>query len=363
MRGATQCAKRLKNVFAELRSKLGKVEPPPAMDPISHLILGVLSRNVPEAKAREIFDGVRAVVVDYNELRVIPVLELAAMLEGLPNDRTKAEDLSRSLNRIFAREHDVTLEPLRSLNRKEVKDYLEEIDGLEAYTRARIRLLGFEQHAVPLDEAMWAYARRSGIVDEKCPLDEAQAFLERQIAAADSLEFYTLCKQAAWAELGEAVESGEVERIESVPPDRSSQHMLRAIIGADEPEPAETPAAQTPAAEGAGSKSAGAESGGKKTAPKRATRKKAAAEKSEKKAPAKKSTKAAGKSKDKPKAKAKAKSRAKAKAKTKRATTGGKTDASAGKTRKKSAAKKSGSTGGSGRGKTARKRRSTPKSA
>ncbi len=230
MKGATRCAERLKKFFGTLRNKLGKVDPPDHSDPITQLILGVLSRDVPESKARAALDRVRAEVVDYNEVRVIPSGELADILgDSYPDARAKADDLGRALNHIFAAEHDVTLEQLRSLNKKEAAAYLEQVDGLEAYTCARIRLFGFGHHAVPLDEAMWALARQAEIVDSKCPLGEAQAFLERQISDGEAPEFFALLQTHAWSELGQQVRKRKVERIESAPMERKSTHMLQEI--------------------------------------------------------------------------------------------------------------------------------------
>lgn len=229
MRGATQCAKRLKALFASLRSKLGKISPPAVGDPITQMILGILTRNVPESKAREALDRLRGEVVDYNELRVIPALELTEMLGEFPEGRLKCEDISRALNYVFAVNHLVSLDPVLSRPAKEITAFLEKIDGLEAYTRARVRLLGLQLHAVPLDEAMWAYAQQQEIVDPKCPLDEAQAFLERQIAAADGLEFFTLMRRQAWTDMGAAVRKGDVEPIRSIPPDRTTRNMLQMV--------------------------------------------------------------------------------------------------------------------------------------
>ena len=229
MRGATECAKRLKLLFGSLRSRLGKPGHLPSGDPIMQLLLGILSRDTPESKASEGLDRLRATVVDYNELRVIPPIELAGTLGDFPDARLKCEDISRSLNAIFALEHVVSLEPLGGMSRKEAQTYLGKIDGLEAYTRARIRLLGVRQHAIPLDEAMWALARREKIVAAKCALDEAQQFLERYIAEQDALDFVALFKKHAWNELGSAVRKGQVERIRSVPPDRSTRNMLQMV--------------------------------------------------------------------------------------------------------------------------------------
>lgn len=260
MRGATECAKRLKLLFSSLRSDLGKVSHAPASDPITQMILGVLSRNTPETKAQEGLDRFRGIVVDYNELRVVPSLELADLISDFPDNRLKAEDVSRALNAVFATEHAVTLERIAQLNKKEMLAALEEIDGLEAYSRARIRLLGLGQHAIPLDEAMWAYLRQQEVVDQRCPLIEAQQFLERQIAAEDAHEFVALVKKQAWSEFGTAVKNGEVERILSIPPDRTSRNMLQmvsaSLLGAEEVEaPAPADVASEPEPEPEPSKS------------------------------------------------------------------------------------------------------------
>jgi hypothetical protein len=238
MRGATECAKRLKSFFSSLRSKVGKVSQPAASDPITQLILGILSRDAPEARALEGLERLRGVVVDYNELRVVPPIELTDLLGDFPDARLKCEDVSRALNAIFAEEHTVSLDRLSGLPRKDVRAALEAIDGLEAYSRARIRLLGLRQHAFPLDEAMWALARRERLVDTHCPLLEAQQFLERQVSEEGALEAVALLKKYAWAEMGPAVRRREVERIRSVPPDRTSRNMLQLVGRLAAPEPA-----------------------------------------------------------------------------------------------------------------------------
>ncbi len=246
MRGATECARRLKRVIRSIRSESGRADPLPADDPITHLILGVFSRDAPESRAREALERMRRLVVDYNELRVTAPREIAEQVGDYPDAYTKAEDMSRALNRIFAIEHTVSLAPLAGRSRKEVRDYLARIDGLEPYTRARVMLFGLQQHAVPLDEAMWAHARRLGLVDARCSLEEAQSFLERQIDPAFAVEFFLGFRRRAWAEVGAAVRRGETEKIRSIPPKRASKNMLRPIdlseLGTEgELAPVETP--------------------------------------------------------------------------------------------------------------------------
>jgi hypothetical protein len=229
MKGATQCAKRLKSYFKKLRADAGKVSRPATGDPIAQLVLGVFSRDMPEGKAREALDAIKAHVVDYNEMRVIPASEIVEFVGELPDVRIKCEDISRSLNRIFAIEHVVSLDRVAKGGKTELAAYLNALPGLDAYTRARIRLLGLEQHAIPLDEAMWAAAVAEGFVDPKCTLEEAQAFLERSIDPSEALEFFSLLRKQAWADYGAAVRKGQTQKIRSVPPDRTTRNMLQMI--------------------------------------------------------------------------------------------------------------------------------------
>lgn len=352
MRGATQCAQRLKKQFSAWRNKLGKVSPPTVTDPITQLILGVLSRNTPESKARQVLDRLRAQVVDYNELRVIPVHEMVDMIGDLPDVHTKAEDILRALNHIFAREFAVSLDRMREINKKEANTYIDEIEGLEGYTRARIRLLGLEIHAIPLDEAMWAYARQVEIIDGKCSLEEAQGFLERQISSDDALEFVGLLEKQAWSECGAGVRASKFERVTSIPPERVSTHMLADVspdltpLGTVAEPPQEEvkpePADKTETA---------AKSKSKSKAAKKSTK---AADKEAK------ATKKAAKTTAKPAAKSKAATKAAKKSTTKKAAKA-KTSAksSASKTAKSTTKKATRKAAGTSSGKTTRKRAKT----
>ena len=231
MRGATEATKKVKKVFTSLKNAHGKLPRPAPSDAVTQLILGVFSRNMPEAKARELVEKLRAFVVDYNELRVIPPAELAEHLGGGQDIWRKCEDVSRALNHIFAIEHAVTLDRVKAMPKKEMLAYLDRVGGLEAYTRARIRLLGFEQHAMPLDEAMWAYCLDNELVDSKCSLDEAQAFLERVVAEEDAPEFFAVLKKQSWSDFGAAVKKGQGPRVASIAPNRKSTNMLAEVAG------------------------------------------------------------------------------------------------------------------------------------
>jgi hypothetical protein len=319
----------LKRLVRSLRAKLGKGGRRTSGDAVTQMILGILSRDAPESKARAALDRLWSTVVDYNELRVVPAIELAEMLGDFPDARLKSEDLSRSLNSLFMYEHDVSLERLKGASRKEILAFLDGIDGLDAYSHARVRLYGFGLHAAPLDCAMWAYARKMEIVDPNCSHEVAQAFLERRLSEKEAPEVVALLEQQAWAEMGAAVRAGRVEPIRSVPPDRTSRNMLQMVASGQDTstlgdegavesdEPATEPAA--------GSAAVGAKS--KATKKRKTTRARTSA--GSKKSPAKSKGAAQQKS-----------GSARGRAKTKRAKAASKSASPSKRTAKKSAAKK-----------------------
>jgi endonuclease III len=229
MRGSADKARKVRN-FVRSLAKSGRNGPVPAVgDPLAQLVLGIFSRDVPEQRAREVLDRLQKTVVDFNELRVIPPIELAVIVGDISDSRLKCEDLSRALNRMFASEHYVSNDILEKLSRREAVAYLDKIEGLEPYTRARVRLLGLKHHAIPLDEAMLAYARKRGLVDARASHAQAQSFLEKHVPEAEALRFIAALKKQAWGEMATAVKKGSLERIRSVPPDRTSRNMLRLV--------------------------------------------------------------------------------------------------------------------------------------
>jgi len=282
---------------------------------------------------------------------------LIEMVGDVPDARRKCEDLSRSLNSVFAIEHDVSLERLRGMSRKDAIAYLDRIDGLDAYVRARVRLYGLQQHAIPLDEAMWAYARKTEIVHPKCALEEAQAFLERRIPEAEAIEVVGLLEKQAWAEMGGLVRRGEVEKITSVPPDRTTRHMLRMVASGGSVSVGTPTAAESEAAQEEPSSPARSAASAKKSKPAsrvRAASRKAPASKGRKKTVPKKT--------ERPAKKAATRSRSAAKTKTtsspKRAATrsgGGKSKPAARSGSGKAVRRKAASTASGGAGRSVRR--------
>jgi endonuclease III len=168
-------------------------------DPIEEMVWSLLLWETTAAKAERAFKRIRAAVVDLNEFRVCMPDEVVDLLgRGYPNVNERADALLRSLHDVYRREHKVTLEPLRAVNKRDAKKYLESIDGLPRFAAARVTLVALGGHAIPVDEQMRAGMIEAGAIDADTDLDQAASLLERCVKASDAMA--THASMLAWAQ-------------------------------------------------------------------------------------------------------------------------------------------------------------------
>lgn len=142
-------------------------------------------------------------LVDLNELRVCTADELASIMGArMPRGGERARRLLRVLNEIYDRENTLSLAAFGEMNKREVQEYLESIDGMPCYVGSRVILLGLNRHAFPLDERLAKLLGSEGIITASEPLDQQVGQLERGVRASDSLRTYTLIEHWAQAQRG-----------------------------------------------------------------------------------------------------------------------------------------------------------------
>jgi hypothetical protein len=181
---------------ALLTSLLGKGETAPVFPEREHecveplvgcLIYSfLLWESAPKAAAAA-FDSLCAWIIDPNELRVALPQEIVEWTGA--KDRAaleRADRMRASLNALFQREHRVTLTHLESKPKREVREYLESLEGMPAFVAARVTLFAFHGHAIPMDRTLFDLLVGEGVLEPSLALDEAERWLERQIRASDA---------------------------------------------------------------------------------------------------------------------------------------------------------------------------------
>jgi hypothetical protein len=99
--------------------------------------------------------------VDLNELRVATDLEIQELLGvRYPDDRAPRRDDHASLNNIFEREHTLSLDRLKTISKRDARQFLRELPDIHPFVEAYVMLFGFDGHAFPADDRSWTLRTR-----------------------------------------------------------------------------------------------------------------------------------------------------------------------------------------------------------
>lgn len=201
MKRGSEYAKRIKQLHQQMIRKFGKPELPEPTDPIHQLIMGILSENTADHKGAALFHRICEQMVDLNELRVTPPMELAEMIgTSVPQARDKAERIIHVLNEIRARQDALDLAFLKQRGRREAREFLESLDGVGLYAAASVVVHSLGGHAIPIDFLTIYVLRKEEYVDDTAGPAEVQSFLERNVPAADGRVFASLLNKHVVAE-------------------------------------------------------------------------------------------------------------------------------------------------------------------
>jgi len=202
MKNATKHADTLRSLF---RSLLRDGKPPPCehQDPLKALVRGAMSYDVSDTRAEEAMKHIEREFVHLNELRVATELEVQELLGvRYPAIEERVEMITKCLNAIFEKEHTLSLDRLKTISKRDARQFLKDLPGINPFTEAYVMLFAFEGAAIPLDNEIVSYLRDENVLDDKITLDEAQRFLEHNIKAEECYELYACIRRELRAEKG-----------------------------------------------------------------------------------------------------------------------------------------------------------------
>ena len=197
MKNATKHADELRSLYKRLLKQC----PPPTrepLDPLKALVQGAMSFDVSDSKAEEAMRLIDREFVDLNELRVATDLEIQELLgTRYPAIERRVAMITQSLNNIFEREHTLSLDRLKTISRRDARQFLRELPEIHPFVEAYVMLFAFDGHAVPLDDAMLAHLKEQEVIEDGASLEDAQRFVEHQIKAEECHDLYCVLRKAS----------------------------------------------------------------------------------------------------------------------------------------------------------------------
>jgi len=195
MKNATKHAEELRSLMKRLL-KERKPEPKQTQDPLQALVRAAMSFDVPDAKADEAMRHIEREFVDLNELRVATDLEIQELLGvRYPSIERRVAMITQSLNNIFEREHTLSLDRLRTVSKRDARQFLRELPDIHPFVEAYVMLFGFDGHAFPLDDEILDYLRDQGIIEDGAGVEEGQRFVEHQLKAEECYDMFTALRR------------------------------------------------------------------------------------------------------------------------------------------------------------------------
>jgi endonuclease III len=202
MKNATKHAEELRSLMKRVL-KEHKPEPKAAQEPLQALVRAAMSYDMPDAKAEEAMRHIDREFVDLNELRVATELEIHELLGvRYPAIERRVEMITRALNNIFEREHTLSLDRLKTISKRDARQFLRELPDVHPFVEAYVMLFAFDGHAFPADDEIAAHLREHGILEEGTTLDETQRFVEHHLKAEECYDFFTALRKVVSADGG-----------------------------------------------------------------------------------------------------------------------------------------------------------------
>ena len=174
-------------------------EEPDALEPIAELVFSFLTWNATTRQADTAYGKIMAQVVDLNELRVSHAREIVELIGvRYPDAQRRVIRMLESMMEVFEREHDYRMTSIASRGKRDQREYLDTLPGIPPYVAARVALLAYGAHAMPVDDRLLALLIKQGVFEPGTTPAEAESWLTRQVKAGDAQDAYLALQ--AWAD-------------------------------------------------------------------------------------------------------------------------------------------------------------------
>jgi endonuclease-3 len=164
----------------------------PHGDPMTELVLTILSQNTSDTNSGRAFMRLVKAFPDWRLLMEAPVdaIEREIAVGGLA--KQKAPRIKASLEAVWQARGSFDLEFLRDLPLDDAKAWLRELKGVGPKTAACVLMFALGRPALPVDTHVHRVAQRLGYVSPKASAEQAHGLLEAMLPEEQVYPFHIL---------------------------------------------------------------------------------------------------------------------------------------------------------------------------
>lgn len=195
MKDSKEYSKKIQKLYRSLKQKPGRHAPVEFDEPVDALVFAIVSENLTESQTQAAMKKLKDYFVDWNDLRVATVEEIAEVLgQDIPPARNIAATLVGALNAVFEKHNMLSLQSLHKLGKRPAKILLEKLNGATPFVVDYCMLTSMQGHAIPLTPKMIEYLKTGQLIHADATYEEVEGFLCRLISIKNAYEFYSLLR-------------------------------------------------------------------------------------------------------------------------------------------------------------------------
>ncbi len=164
----------------------------PSHDPLSELILTVLSQNTADTNSGRAFVQLMRRYPSWDAITDAPLDELIATIQPGGLAPQKSPRIQAILRAVRERTPEWDLSFLETMPLDEARAWLRALPGVGPKTVACVLLFSLGRPALPVDTHVERVSKRLALIPEKATADQAHALLEALVDPADYYPFHML---------------------------------------------------------------------------------------------------------------------------------------------------------------------------
>ena len=159
-------------------------------DPLSELILTLLSQNTSGQNTRRAFSSLRERFGSWEAVAEASVEDIAQAIKGGGLAQVKAARIKAILETVRKERGGLDLSFLAELPLPEAKAWLRKLPGVGPKTVACVLLFSLGRPVLPVDTHVYRVSRRLGLISARVSPERAQEELERQLPPEEFERFH-----------------------------------------------------------------------------------------------------------------------------------------------------------------------------
>ncbi len=162
----------------------------PGMDPLSELVLTILSQHTNDSNRDRAFATMKARYPTWEEVVEAPPEELAEAIKAAGLGNIKDPRIQAVLRQIWQERGSWDLGFLNAMPVEEAKAWLARFNGVGPKTAACVLMFGCGQPVFPVDTHIYRVSQRIGLIDARTNAEQAHEVLEEMVPPEKRYTFH-----------------------------------------------------------------------------------------------------------------------------------------------------------------------------